>query len=148
MPREDVLIHIRRERDDRLGLAIAATIGLGAGVFAGMVLGEMLGKVNSERVLGAVGKLRPRSRRSVDPHVLERTVLDALRATAATRDLELKVHALGDGLVEITGTAPDAAARTAAGVTARTVPGADVVVNRILVEGNDIPARKSVPPNA
>ena len=148
MPREDVLIRIRRERDDRLGLAIAATIGLGAGVFAGMVVGEMFGKVNSERVLGAVGKLRPRSRRPVDPHVLERAVLEALRAAAATRDLELKVHALGDGLVEITGTAPDAASRIAAGITARTVLGADVVVNRVLIEGNDIPARKSVPPNA
>jgi osmotically-inducible protein OsmY len=44
------------------------------------------------------------------------------------------VHALGDGIVELTGTAPDVITRQLAGDIARDVPGAVVVVNRILVE--------------
>jgi osmotically-inducible protein OsmY len=84
----------------------------------------------------------------MDPDTIERTVQDALRHSPETRHVAAKVHALGDGLVELTGTAPDAASRRAAGDTARSVPGAEVVVNRILIEGNDAPVRKPVPPSA
>ncbi len=138
MPRED-FIRIRPYQDDWLGVAFSAAVGLGAGLFAGIVAGELFGKVNSERVRGAMGRLKRRPASLPEPHAVERAVQDALRELATTRHLNVRVHALGDGLVELTGTAPDAASRRVAGDTARTVVGAEVVVNRILVEGNDIP---------
>jgi osmotically-inducible protein OsmY len=107
-----------------------------------------MGKMNPQRVRGVVGRLRRRESIPLDPHAIERSVLDALRDSPATHHLSLRVHALGDGLVELTGTAPDAASRRAAGETARTVRGAEVVVNRILIEGDEISAEKSIPPKA
>lgn len=139
---------IRRERDDWLGVAFTATLGLGAGLLAGMVAGEFFGNVTPERFKRAVGRLRSRDAVDAEPHAIERAVQEALRASPATKELGIRVHALGQGLVELTGTAPDAAARRTAGDTARTIPGAEVVVNRILVEGDEIPARKSVPPES
>lgn len=137
---------IKRERDDWLGVAFSATLGLGAGLLAGMVVGELFGNVSPERFKRAVGRLRSGDAADLDPHTIERAVQEALRGSSTTRELAIRVHALGQGLVELTGTAPDAAARRSAGDTARTIPGAEVVVNRILVEGDEIPVRKSVPP--
>lgn len=130
-------------------MAISTVLGLGAGLFAGLVAGELLGNLNPERVRRVVGRLGRRSSDPhMDPHALERAVADALRASPSTHQVAAQVHALGDGLVELTGTAPDTASRRAAGDTARGVPGAEVVVNRILIEGEEISVRKSAPPNA
>jgi osmotically-inducible protein OsmY len=129
-----------------VSLTLSAAAGLGTGIVAGVLMGGLMGAVHPERLRRAMGRMR---RRAVpqDPHVVERAVRQALRDSALTRNLEIRVHALGDGLVELTGTAPTAAARREAGEAARTVPGADVVVNRILVEGSDLPAWHPAPPS-
>lgn len=142
------LIRIRQERGDRLGLTISTALGLGAGLFAGLVAGELLGNLNPQRLRRVLGRLGRQTVPPMDSHALERAVADALRASPSTQQVAAQVHALGDGLVELTGTAPDAASRRAAGDTARGVPGAEVVVNRILIEGDEVPVRKSAPPNA
>jgi osmotically-inducible protein OsmY len=141
----------RQEREnDWLGIALATAAGLGAGVLAGIVAGEFLGDLGAERVKGAVGRLRrdtPR-RPLPDPGEVETTVVEALAEHPGTADLKVGVRALGDGVVELSGTAPTAAARQAAGKVARAVHGADVVVNRILIEGDDVPRRSAEPSSA
>jgi osmotically-inducible protein OsmY len=81
----------------------------------------------------------------VDGRELERAIIDTIRETPGARGVELRVQSLGDGLVELTGTAPDPMTRRAAGDAARAVPGADIVVNRILVEGSETPVQQSAP---
>ena len=49
----------------------------------------------------------------------------------------MQATALGDGLVELTGTVPSDLDRQLVAEVARSVAGAEVVVNRILVEGTD-----------
>lgn len=102
---------------------------------------ELLGDVNPDRVRRVVRRLRRSEAGHVehDPRVLERAVVAALGENPQTRDLTITARALGDGVVELTGTAPDPEARLLAGKVSRGAPGADVIVNRILVEGEDIP---------
>jgi osmotically-inducible protein OsmY len=103
-----------------------------------MVSGGLFGRVNSDRFRHVVSRLRSREQAEAeDPDQLERDLLTTLRSNPTTRSLDLAVRALGGGLVELTGTVPEEATRELAGRLARGVPGADVVVNRILVEGRD-----------
>ncbi|NIM50241.1 MAG: BON domain-containing protein [Gemmatimonadales bacterium] len=131
-------------------MALSTAAGLAMGVMAGLVAGASVGRVSSDRVRRVVGRLR--SARSAeppqDPGTVERAVSAALEENPTTRDLTISVRGLGDGVVELTGTAPDPTARRLAGKLARGVPGADVVVNRVLVEGDDVPRRKSAPSSA
>lgn len=110
---------------------------MGAGLLAGVVLGEWLGDVHPER-LRRLFRGRPAAE-PMDPDHVERAVLRALRNTAATRRLTVSARVLEGGVVELWGTAPDERTRQAAGEAAAAVAGADVVVNRILVEGRDLP---------
>lgn len=140
MPRSDV-------RDDgATAIALTAAAGFAAGLFLGMAAGEWLGDVHRERVQGLLGRLRRRRRAEpaepADPADLKADVREALREHPATRQLDLTVHSPGAGLVELTGMVPNAAARRTAGEVARAVDGADVVVNRILVEGDDVPTTR------
>jgi len=152
VPQGGTLIRVKRQdrENDWLGIALATAAGLGAGVLAGIVAGEFLGDLGTERVRGAVGRLRrPAAPETpLDPAQLETAVVDALSGHPKTEQLTVGVRALGDGVVELSGTAPTAAARQAAGKVARTVRGAGVVVNRILVEGDDVPRRSSEPSSA
>ncbi len=150
MSREELLIRIRQQDEDWLGIALSAAAGLAAGLVAGLVLGDQVGEVNSDRVRQAVRRLRPgdRSEALEDPELVERAIEEALDEHPAAEHMRVSVRALGDGIVELTGTAPDATARALATDLARGVAGADVVVNRILVEGNDVPRQPSTPPNA
>lgn len=137
-----------RERETEwAGVAIAGALGLGAGLVAGMLVSELLGNVDSERVRRSVGRLRrgARDESEPDPAELERAVDDALRRNPTTRPLAIRVRAVGEGVVELTGTAPDATARSLAGDLARGVDGTRVVVNRVLVEGTDVPRRQRNP---
>jgi osmotically-inducible protein OsmY len=140
------MVRIRDEDRDWLGLGLATAAGLGLGLVIGLVAGEFLGDVTSERVKRWIGA-RPRRRRDESEERtvqsdVERAVQGALSEHPTTRQLAVRVHALGDGVVELTGQVPDRAARELAGTVARGVSGADVVINRILVEGEDLPERK------
>lgn len=127
-----------RSHDGFMGTALAAVVGFTAGLLAGLVVGEWLGDVNRERLRSAVrrlgGEMPP-----VDPAALERLVLRALRGDPRTRHLPIQVRVVDAGLVELTGRVPTEEARERAGEAARAVAGADAVVNRLLVEGTDVP---------
>jgi osmotically-inducible protein OsmY len=134
-----------------MGLTLTAAAGVGLGVFAGMAIGQLLGSVDTERVRRAVGhRLRRSGAGSAAPAEgeLERAVNGALSENATTRHLAVRAHALGDGIVELTGTAPDPEARALAGTIARGVAGSGVIVNRILVEGEAPGSRRRKPPRA
>ncbi len=132
---------IRRELEDQevVGISLSAAVGFASGLVAGMIAGEMLGDVHTDRVRRALGRLRKKPREPISPDRVIAAVQDALRQHDTTRDLDITVHSPGAGLVELTGVAPDALARHSAGEIARDVPEADVVVNRILVSGSDLP---------
>lgn len=149
MPREDLLIRVRRQDDDWLGIALSAAAGLATGLVAGLVIGDLLGDVNTDRVKRAVRRLRRGGEAELleDAGVVE-SIERALDEHPTTSDISVSVRALGDGIVELTGTAPDAAARTVASDLARSIVGADVVVNRILVEGSDVPHQRPTPSSA
>lgn len=138
----------QRHERDWLGLSVSTAAGLGLGVLAGIIVGELLGDVHSERVRGAVRRLRgtPRARSGAGERTLERAVRDALDENPSTRELRVSVHALGDGIVELTGTVPDADARPLANRVAQGVTGVHIVVNRLLIE--DDGGRRVVSPNA
>ncbi len=142
-----ILIRVKQEESDWLGVALATAAGLGIGLVAGLVASELLGKVNPDRVRRVVGRLRrgEADDEPQDPRVLERAVAAALGENPQTRNLTVTPRALGDGVVELTGTAPDSETRRLAGKVSRGAPGADVIVNRILVEGDDVPRRHSAP---
>jgi hypothetical protein len=135
----------RDERPGALSLALMGTVGFAFGVLGGMLLGGSVGPLHADRVRGALRRLRGNHARSAQPEKLERAVREALRDDEATRDLDLEVHVVGPGLIELTGVASDALVRRAAADIARAVPGAEVVVNRILLRGADFP-RQPVPP--
>lgn len=137
----------QRHERDWLGLSVSTAVGLGLGVLAGIIVGELMGDVHSERVRGAVRRLRgtPRARDGADGRALERAVRDALDENPSTRGFRVHVRALGDGIVELTGTVPDTEARPLASTVARGVPGVDIVVNRLLV--GDDGDRRVVSPN-
>ncbi len=139
MLQEDPLIVRTNREESPVGAAITAAFGFACGLVVGMVAGEMLGDVRSDRVRRAVGRLRGHKEPPVDPELIREAVQEALREHDVTRRFDITVHAPGAGLIELTGLAPDAVARQAAGDVARAVPGADVVVNRILVNGSDLP---------
>jgi osmotically-inducible protein OsmY len=95
----------------------------------------------------AVRRFRPGEDEASEDEETDRTehdLLDALKNNPVTRQLDLSVSALGGGLVELTGTVPDETTRELAADVARGVLGADVVVNRILVEGTDTDGQSAV----
>jgi osmotically-inducible protein OsmY len=116
-----------------LGIAVAAAVGFGAGLLAGLVAGGLLGDLNAERMRGMVRRLGTEPREPRVPADIERAITEALAAAPETRGLPIRVRAIDDGLVELTGRAPSEEARMHAGEIARRVTGGDVVVNRILV---------------
>jgi osmotically-inducible protein OsmY len=116
-----------------LGIAVAAAVGFGAGLLAGMVAGELLGDVNADRMRHMVRRFGTEPAEPRTPAEIERAVTEALAGAPETRGLPIRVRAIDDGLVELTGRAPTEEARIRAGEIARHATGGDVVVNRILV---------------
>ncbi len=135
------MVRIEQEEEHRgvTGIALSAALGLGVGVVGGIILRELLTLVSTEPVRSAVRRLRPEAEigDDHDPLEVQRSVEQALEDDPGTQSLTVRVEALGDGIVELTGSVPDALSRQLAGDVARGVPGADVVVNRVLVEGSD-----------
>lgn len=126
------------------GIALAAAAGFGMGLLAGLVAGEWLGDVDADRVRRAVDRLRPVDG-SADGAGIERSVRGALEADPGTRYLKARPRVLGEKLLELTGRVPTAAARErAAAVAQRAVPGF-TVINRLLVEGQDVPRGSPAP---
>jgi hypothetical protein len=141
-----ILKHYEVERDSSTTIALAAAVGLGAGILAGIVVGEMLGAVHPARLRGVVERFgRQPTPQLEDPRDLEQAILEALSNNAATRMLNLSARVIDGGLVELTGVAPDDRTRRLAGATASGAAGGAVVVNRILVEGRDVPPGPSAP---
>lgn len=133
-----------------MGIALSTAAGLGVGLLAGLLANELFGSLDSERMRRVLGRLRkaPEPGSGLDPADIEEGVTSALQQHATTRPLAIVVRALGEGIVELTGTAPTKETRVLAGQVARRAPGADVVVNRILVEGWDLPAHEPSPSSA
>lgn len=135
------MVRIEQEQEHRgvTGIALSAALGLGIGVLGGIIARELLTGLNTEPVKSAVRRLRPEGdmEEEQDPLAVQQSVEQALVDDPGTQALRVRVEALGDGIVELTGTVPDALSRQLAGDVARGVPGADVVVNRVLVEGSN-----------
>ncbi len=132
----------RQHTDDGLATALAGALGFAAGLVFGLVSGELLGNVDSDRVRRAVSRWRPGDddddeASDEDLDKIEHDLLATLKSNPVTRGLTLEVRALGGGLVELIGTVPNESSRELAGELARGVLGADLVVNRVLVEGTD-----------
>jgi len=119
-----------------LGITFAAIGAFALGAVAGMVLGGAVGAVHGRRMRETIGRLG-RSPSPVAPDALEQRVHDALREDEATSDLDLHIQVSEGGLVELTGVVPDATLRRIAGDIARSVPGVEVVVNRIMTRGGE-----------
>jgi len=133
------VVQIDREEKNITGIALSAALGFGLGVVGGMLLREFVGGVNAEPVKKAVRRLNePRDESKQDLGAIEDAVIQAWEDDPDVRPMPLAVEALGDGIIEITGTAPSAMTRQLAGDVARSVPGADVVLNRIHIEGASI----------
>jgi hypothetical protein len=147
VPREEPLIYVRESKTDWTGVVIATAAGLGAGLMAGLLISDLFGNMDSDRFRQAVGRLRSGTRdpEEVEPRALEHAVEEALKRNPTTGSLAIRARALGEGIVEITGTVPDAEARSLAGDLVRGVDGARVVVNRVLVAGTDVPREAQNP---
>jgi hypothetical protein len=121
------------------GIALAAASGFALGLLAGLLAGEWLGGVDAGRVRRTVHRLRGEAPEPGDPTAVRRAVQDALRADPATGSLEVRVRVLDQGLLELIGRAPSAEARERAAVRAQAAAPGWSVVNRLLVEGDDLP---------
>lgn len=131
-------------RENRASVALAAAAGFGLGLLAGLAAGEWLGDVDAERVRRAV-KGRPPG--PPDAPGMERTVRNALQAEAGTRYLKIRPRLLGEKLLELVGRVPSPTARERAGMVAQAAVPGFTVINRLLVEGQDVPRGPApVPP--
>ncbi len=142
------MIRIRWQENDWLGVAVSTVVGLGVGMVGGMILGELFGDMSPRRLSRAVRDLRrERETSRKRAATVEHVVRDALRAAPDTAGLAVTVRAVGNGIVELTGTVPSDEQRERAAGIARAAASAEVVVNRLLVEGDDAP-RRSAPSRA
>ena len=131
-------------RENQASVALAAAAGFGVGLLAGLVAGEWLGDVDAERVRRAV-KGHPAG--PPDAPELERAVRNALQAEAGTRYLKVRPRLLGEKLLELVGRVPTPVARERAGAVAQAAVPGFTVINRLLVEGQDVPSGPApVPP--
>jgi osmotically-inducible protein OsmY len=125
-----------------LGITITAVVAFALGVVGGMVLGGV-GAVHGRKVRDTIGRLgRPPAKPR--PEAVEQAVLTALREDEATSDLDVHVQVVEPGMLELTGVVTDATLRRIAGDIARSVPGVEVVVNRIMTRrGGPAPSDRS-----
>lgn len=138
------MVHIDGEDRNITGIALSAALGFGLGVVGGMLLREFVG-LDTEPVKKAVRRLSgPHAEPKDDLGAIEDAVIEAWENDPDLRPLALSVEALGDGIVEITGIASSQMARQLASDVARSVQGADVVLNRIHIEGT---ATEATEPN-
>jgi osmotically-inducible protein OsmY len=137
------LLQIDSEDRNITGIALSAALGFGLGLVGGLLLREFVG-LDTEPVKKAVRRLSgPYREPKEDESAIEDAVVQAWEDDPDLRPLSLAVEALGDGIVEITGTASSQMTRQLAGDVARSVQGADVVLNRIHIEGTANEASES-----
>lgn len=113
---------------------------MGIGVVAGFLASEFLGRVDRRRMGRAVGRITSGQRSGAAPEELELEAMEAFRRNHAMRGARVRATAIGDGVIELTGVVPSEKLRDMAGDLARNRTRASVVINRILVQGLDIPA--------
>ena len=129
------MVYIDGKDKDVTGIALSAALGFGLGVIGGLFLREFVGGVNTEPVKKAVRRLNETDGESKQElGAIEDAVIQAWEDDPDVRPLPLAVEALGDGIIEITGTAASPMTRQLASDVARSVRGADVVLNRIHIE--------------
>ena len=129
------MVYIDGKDRDVTGIALSAAVGFGLGVVGGLFLREFVGGVNTDQLKKAVRRLNESDGESKeDLGAIEDAVIQAWEDDPDVRPLPLAVEALGDGIIEITGTASSPVTRQLAGDVARSVQGADVVLNRIHIE--------------
>jgi osmotically-inducible protein OsmY len=140
-------LRAQREESDWLGLAASAIAGIGLGVVSGLAFSQWFSEVSPGKVTGAVRRIGRRREDEPDtqPVQIERAVNGALSENPKTRQLDVRARALGEGIVELTGNSPDRDARSLAATIARGVSGVTVVVNRILVNDEDVPRTTASP---
>lgn len=129
--------------DNVASIALAAAAGFGVGLLAGLVAGEWLGDVDADRVRRAVNQLRPDAA-PADAPAIERAVRNALQAEAGTRYLKVRPRVLSENLLELIGRVPTPGARERAGAVAQGAAPECTVINRLLVEGQDVPRGSTV----
>ncbi len=144
LPREDPLARAESTVWDTFTTLLTGAIGAGIGLVVGFIASELIGEVDSVRVKRAMGRFTLADSDSPDSDELEREITNLLEANPTTRDMDIVVRALGNGVAEISGTAPNRSSRDLAGKLARSATGASTVVNRILVHGVDVPAKPRV----
>jgi hypothetical protein len=135
---------------------LPAALGAAAGVLVGWMIARrptsVEGSVEAEALawrerLGNGIEAAVESLRDIHARFLQAEPLDALELEARLALVEgaasIRVSDLGDGIVELTGTARDEVARSAAGAVAR-VPGVHAVVNRVWTPSSAAPGRIDV----
>lgn len=124
---------------------VAAAAGAMLGMALGYVAGGAVGRVNARRIRGAVERFRGRRGDAVwtteSAERLEARVLDALSQDVVLARRPIRVLVLGMGLVELTGTVLHTTEIGLASDIVESVPGADTVLNHLVVEAPD----RSVP---
>ncbi len=110
----------------------------------GFFIGELTGQVDIEKVRKTVRGIGSRTRDDIDPDELQREVTEVLDANPATRRMGVTAVAIGNGVVELKGTAQDESERELAANLVRNNTSAPVVINRILIEGIEVPHGESV----
>jgi hypothetical protein len=126
------VVHIEGKDRDVTGISLSAALGFGVGLVGEIFLREFLGRVNTDPVKKAVRRLNaPEGESKKERAAIEDGVIQAWEDDPDLRPLPLAVEALGDGIIEITGKAASPMTRQLASDVARSVPGAEVVLNRI-----------------
>jgi hypothetical protein len=131
---------VRNRKLSALQIASWSTAGLVAGLATGWALSEWAGGVNRPRLQRMATRMRERERLprpALSPAAGARAVTAALRADAKLAEHSLRASPFGPGAIELHGWVPNRPTRAHAERVARTVPGIESVINRLLVRGED-----------
>lgn len=128
-----------RSRHRTADRVVGSVVAFGLGAAAGVVVGELIGGIDQERIRRGLRRLRRHAARELadDPRAVEQAALDALRTDADARAAQLTVRSLSNGTIEVIGWVGTERARRRAERLVRAVPGVRTVINRVLVRGVD-----------
>lgn len=126
----------RSEPADSLGPLLLA--GLGLGLAAGFLLGELYAGEGTRRLSHGWGQLRRRVSRTVTPSELTEELQEKLELALGPDARSLELVAVGRGAVELHGWVTSRGARTRAYRAARAALAPEVsLIDRLLVWGED-----------
>ncbi|HEU4587169.1 MAG TPA: BON domain-containing protein [Gemmatimonadales bacterium] len=131
---------MRNRKLSALQIASWSAAGLLTGLAAGWALSEWAGGVNRPRLQRMATRIRERERvprPALTAAAGARAVTAALRADAKLAEHALRASPVGPGAIELHGWVPNRATRAHAERVARSVPGIESVINRLLVRGED-----------